>query len=213
MRLTRHGHACLLVETGGAHVLVDPGVFSPDAAFALEGLDAVVVTHQHPDHVDDDRLPGLLALNPDAVLLAEPQVQEKLGDAWTPTAHGRSVTVRGATLTGVGELHAVIAAQLPRVGNVGVLVSAPGEPTLFHPGDSYAVAPEDVDVLALPLSAPWTKVSETIDFLQRVAPRTYLPVHDATIAPPAYDIYWNHTATLGGVADARRLAPDESTQV
>ncbi|WP_019145725.1 MBL fold metallo-hydrolase [Aeromicrobium massiliense] len=213
MRLTRHGHACLLVETGEARVLVDPGVFSPDAAFALTGLDAVVVTHQHPDHVDHDRLPGLLALNPDAVLLAEPQTQQALGDAWSPTADGRSVTVKDVTLTGVGEQHAVIAPQLPRVGNVGVLVSSPGEPTLLHPGDSYAVAPDGVDVLALPLSAPWTKVAETIDFLQRVSPRVFLPVHDATIAPAAYDIYWGHTANLGGVADARRLGPDESTEV
>jgi len=213
MRLTRHGHACLLVETGGARVLIDPGVFSPDAAFELSGLDAVVVTHQHPDHVDHERLPGLLARNPDAVLLAEPQVREQLGEPWRATSDGTAVTVGDATLTGVGELHAVITPELPRVGNVGVLVSAPGEPTLLHPGDSYLVAPDGVDVLALPLSAPWAKVSETIDFLQQVSPGTYLPVHDATIAPAAYDIYWKHTESFGGVADARRLGPQDTTAV
>ena len=50
MRLTRFGHSCLLVEEGGARVLLDPGSFS-EGFETLEGLTAVCVTHQHVDHV------------------------------------------------------------------------------------------------------------------------------------------------------------------
>ena len=73
MEITRFGHASVLVEVAGTRVLIDPGVFSSDEAFALEGLDAIVVTHQHPDHIDVNRGPGLLERNPAAVLLADPE--------------------------------------------------------------------------------------------------------------------------------------------
>lgn len=213
MRITRFGHACVLVETTDARVLVDPGAFSPDGAFEIGELDAVVVTHQHADHLDRERLGGLLGRNRDALLLAEPETAAELGEAWTPTADGVSVSVRSTRLTGVGEQHAEILPDIARIGNVGVQVTAPGQPTFFHPGDSYATAPQGVDVLALPLGAPWAKLSETVDFLRRVAPRTYFPVHDRTISDLAYGMYWNQSMAFGGVEDGRRLGQDDSTEV
>ncbi|HEY6683652.1 MAG TPA: MBL fold metallo-hydrolase, partial [Propionibacteriaceae bacterium] len=51
MRITHLGHAAVLAETDGARILIDPGNFS-DAWHSLTDLDAVLVTHQHPDHID-----------------------------------------------------------------------------------------------------------------------------------------------------------------
>ncbi|MGZ5367010.1 MBL fold metallo-hydrolase [Aeromicrobium sp.] len=214
MRITRFGHSAVLAETSDKRILIDPGTFSSDDAFALSDLAAVIVTHQHPDHIDANRLPRLLEANPDAVLLADPQtagMQEAGG--WLENSDGKETRVGEVSVRGVGSTHAEITPQLPRVGNVGVVVSAPGEPSLFHPGDTYEYAPGGVDVLALPLSAPWAKVSETIDFLQRVSPRMMFPIHDRTISDVAYPLYWEHCTNFGGVEDARRLGQAESTEV
>ncbi|RLV54758.1 MBL fold metallo-hydrolase [Aeromicrobium phragmitis] len=213
MLVTRFGHAAVLVETEDARVLLDPGVFSVDEVFELERLDAIVVTHQHPDHLDRSRADALLARNRGALLLADPQTVEQLGAPWRAHRDGDRATFGSTTIAAVGELHAEIAPQLPRVSNVGVLVRSETGPTIFHPGDSYATVPADVDVLALPLSAPWAKVSETIAFAQQVAPAIAFPIHDRTISDAAYDIYWNHVANFGGVADLRRLGQTEATQV
>jgi len=212
MQITRFGHATVLVETADTRILIDPGAFSPDAPFELEGLDAIVVTHQHLDHIDQNRAPALVERNPGAVLLCDPETAGVLefGD-WRENGDGVETEVKGLTLRGVGAQHAVITPELPRVGNVGVTVSADGEPTLFHPGDTYAYAPEGVDVLAVPLSAPWAKVSETVDFVRRVSPATLFPIHDLTIAELAYGIYWGHVANFGGVEDARKLGQSDST--
>ena len=206
MKITRFGHAAVLVDVAGTRVLIDPGTFSVDETFALTELDAIVVTHQHPDHLDQDRAPALLERNPDAVLLCDPETAAAVSfGTWTENADGLETSVGDVTLRGVGAQHAVILPSIPRIGNVGVLVSAPGEPTLFHPGDAYEHAPSGVDVLALPLSAPWAKVSETVDFVQRLSPTSLFPIHDRTISDAGYGIYWGQASGHGGVDDSRLL--------
>jgi L-ascorbate metabolism protein UlaG (beta-lactamase superfamily) len=208
------GHAAVVIEAAETRLLIDPGNLSADGAFELEGLDGIVVTHQHPDHLDPERLGGLLERNEGATLLCDPETADAVEHGvWTAHSHDDETFIGGLTVLGVGAQHAVILPDLPRITNTGVLVSAEGEPTLFHPGDSYEHAPDGVDVLALPLSAPWAKVSETVDFVTRISPATLFPIHDAGLAEQAYGLYWGQVENFGGVQDARRLGPAESTVV
>jgi L-ascorbate metabolism protein UlaG (beta-lactamase superfamily) len=214
VKITRMGHAAVVIEAADTRLLIDPGNVSVDETFDLDGLDGIVVTHQHPDHVDHDRIGRLLERNDGATLLCDPETAELVEHgAWTVHTHDDETFIGGLTVLGVGARHAEIVPALPRIANTGVLVSAEGEPTLFHPGDSYELAPEGVDVLALPLSAPWAKISETVDFVARVSPATVFPIHDATISERAYGTYWGHVQNFGGVEDARRLGQTESTTV
>ena len=210
MIIQRLGHAALLVELAGRRILIDPGTYAVPEAFEQTGLDAIVVTHQHPDHADPERLPGLVRLNPDARLLMEGQAIAKLStaaDAWTETRPGETVSVGRASVTGVGGSHAIIHPELPRVGNVGVNISAPGEPSLFHPGDAYDAAPDEVGVLAVPVSAPWAKLSETVEFVRRVGASVVLPIHDAALTDVGYPIYWRTIEQLSRAARCERLEP------
>jgi L-ascorbate metabolism protein UlaG (beta-lactamase superfamily) len=208
MIITRFGHAAVLVEVAGRRILIDPGTYSSDDAFDLTELDAIAVTHQHADHVDPARIGRLVAANPNALLLAEPETLPKLETgAWVAAAVGKAVRLGSATLTPVGGQHAVIHDDIPRVGNVGYTVAAPGEPTFFHPGDAYETAPKGVDVLGVPLSAPWAKVSEAVEFVRRVAPTTVFPIHDGGLSDVGYGAYWRHIETLGQAERAVRVAP------
>jgi L-ascorbate metabolism protein UlaG (beta-lactamase superfamily) len=81
----------------------------------------------------------------------------------------------------LGGQHAVIHPDIPVVPNNAYLVDG----THLHPGDSYTPPPEPVDVLFLPTGAPWLKVSEAVDYLRAVAPRTAVPIHEAVLSRPA----------------------------
>lgn len=191
MIVTHLGHACLLVETGGARLLVDPGAFTHGFE-ELTDLDAVIVTHQHVDHLDVERVPLLLESNPQAQLLAEPEAASELDKAGLAATHlhpGDSVTFGAATVTGVGGTHAEIDPAIPRVGNVGLLFAAPDESTLFHPGDAYEYVPEGVDVLGLPLNAPWAKFSETVSFARAFGAIRAFPIHDGLLVPAGRGVY------------------------
>jgi L-ascorbate metabolism protein UlaG (beta-lactamase superfamily) len=193
MRLRKLGHACLLVSSGDARILLDPGTFSTGFE-DLDGLTAVLVTHQHPDHVDVARLPQLLERNPQAQLIADVATAQMLRDD-----HGVDATVAGAGDTYdvgvpvevVGDLHAQIHPDIPRVPNVGYLLDG----RLLHPGDSLEVRDRQVEILALPTMAPWMRLADAVDFLRAVAPRSAVPVHDGLLRSP--DLYYNAFRGLG----------------
>jgi L-ascorbate metabolism protein UlaG (beta-lactamase superfamily) len=206
VHLTYLGHSCLLVETAGRRVLVDPGNVSTDW-HGLRDLDAVLVTHAHPDHLDPAHVGALLAANPGAAVHAEPAVAAALADGTTTgspvpaAALAAGVTAElggGLTVEGVGGQHAVIHADIPRIGNVGMLLRAEGEPTFLHPGDAYSATPAGVDVLAVPLHAPWAAVKETVDFTRAVGATTVVPVHDRLLTPPGRAMYLARVRELGG---------------
>ncbi|MYT24380.1 MBL fold metallo-hydrolase, partial [Streptomyces sp. SID7760] len=198
------------LEKDGRVLVIDPGAFSePDAGL---GADALLVTHEHPDHFDEGRLRAALDANPAAALWTLRSVAERLAPAYRgrvhTVGHGDAFSAAGFEVQVHGELHAVIHPDIPRVTNVGYLV----EGSLFHPGDALTVPEVPVDTLMLPVHAPWNKVAEVIDYLREVKPRRAIDIHDAYLSDIARPVYDGALAALGGT-DHGRLAAGEAAQL
>lgn len=183
MQFTHLGHAAVLVETATTRILIDPGNFS-GAWHGLTNLDAVLVTHQHPDHVDPDNIAALLSANPDALVAVEASVIDAvdLGGRARPLVPGDTVDVGDVHVAAVGGQHALIHRDIPRIANVGLVLSAEGEPTFFHPGDELDTIVEGVDVVAVPIMGPWAAMKEHIDFLRALKAPDGFAVHEALLS-------------------------------
>ncbi|MFJ5818179.1 MBL fold metallo-hydrolase [Streptomyces sp. NPDC093108] len=208
LTLTKKTHSCIRLEKEGRTLVIDPGGFSEqDAAL---GAEALLVTHEHPDHFDEGRLRAALEAAPAAEIWTLRSVADRLSTAFPgrvhTVGHGDAFTAAGFDVQVHGELHAVIHPDIPRITNIGFLVDG----SVFHPGDALTVPDRPVDTLMLPVMAPWNKISEVIDYVREVGPRRAIDIHDALLTDLARPIYDGQIGSLGG-ADHDRLAPGDST--
>jgi L-ascorbate metabolism protein UlaG (beta-lactamase superfamily) len=206
MRLTKFSHACVRLERDGAVLVIDPGTLSERAA--LDGVDAVLITHEHIDHLDIDALADTLAKRPAVRIFTHPEVTPKLGDlaeVVSEVVAGDDFEAAGFAVRTYGGLHAMIHPELPRVANVGFFVEG-----VYHPGDSFDV-PTDAEVhtLFVPMSGPWLKLSESVEFVRQVAPRRAYALHDGLLSDAGLRVYDRNLATLAG-CDYTRLAAGDS---
>ncbi|MEW2287789.1 MBL fold metallo-hydrolase [Streptomyces sp. NPDC047841] len=211
MKLTKKSHACVRLEKEGQTLVIDPGGFSEEDA-AL-GADAILVTHEHPDHFDEFRLRAAMENNPAARIWTLKSVADQVEAAFPgrvhTVGHGDTFTAAGFDVQVHGELHAVIHPDIPRITNVGYLIDG-GK--VFHPGDALTVPGEPVETLLLPVMAPWNKISEVIDYVREVGPRRAYDVHDALLTDLALPLYEGHLGRLGGT-EHQRLHPGAWTEV
>jgi L-ascorbate metabolism protein UlaG (beta-lactamase superfamily) len=204
----------VLIETGSARLLFDPGVFSQGFE-DLRDLDAILITHQHADHLDADRLSALMAANPQATLVADPASAEqeiaKLSLVATVANPGDLLMFGGTTINAVGGEHAVIHRDYPVPPNVGYVVDGGA---FYHPGDSLFVPDGKIDVLGLPASAPWLKTGEAVDFQRKIAPRVSVPIHEKLLSSVGFTSvmgWFNGLAPEG--TQVRPLTPLEPTDL
>ncbi|MGW2513696.1 MBL fold metallo-hydrolase [Streptomyces scopuliridis] len=210
MRLTKKTHACVRLEKDGRTLVIDPGGFTEDDA--TDGADALLVTHEHPDHFNEGHLRAALEANPAAELWTLRSVADRMSAAFPgrvhTAGHGDTFSAAGFDIQVHGELHAVIHPDIPRITNVGYLVDG----SVFHPGDALTVPDHPVETLLLPVQAPWSKISEVIEYVREVKPRRSFDVHDALLTELARPIYDTQIGSLGG-AEHGRLAPGRSVEL
>lgn len=181
MKLTKYEHACVVIEKDGASIVIDPGSFSPGAAEIIAGADAILLTHEHMDHVNQAAITEALAARQDLRLYAPAALAgtfaAQAGQV-TAVAAGDSLDLASFAITVHGSEHAVIHRDIPVIANVGYIIDG----TVYHPGDSFYVPEVEVPLLLLPTSGPWMKIGEAADFVRAVRPQQIVQIHEMLLS-------------------------------
>ncbi|MFW6773743.1 MBL fold metallo-hydrolase [Nocardioides sp. CPCC 205120] len=207
MRITKFGHACVRISEGGSTVVVDPGAFT--GREAVEGATAVLVTHEHADHLDVEHLRATdapiwtIGAVARAIAAQAPDVAERV----VVVAPGETFDAAGVTVRAVGEKHAVIHPDYDRFDNSGYLLEVGGR-RVFHPGDALTGPGEPVDVLLAPVSAPWLRIGDAIDFAREVGAPTSLAIHDRVYSDLGLGMADQHFRALLGEGQKWVRLPD-----
>lgn len=212
MELTKHGHACVVLAEDDRRLVIDPGMFTE--ASVLQGASAVLVTHEHLDHVAPDALRAAMAADPGLQVWTNRSVADQL-DGPAGRVHvvgdGDALTVAGFDVTVHGELHAVLHPDIPRVGNVGFLVDG----LVFHPGDAFTVPGEPVATLLLPVHAPWSSTAEVIDYVRAVDADQAYAIHDGLLNDAGLGVVAGLLGEQGPGTPTpySRLSPGDATEL
>ena len=207
MKITKLGHCCLVVEVKGARILTDPGTYST-AQNSVTGIDIILITHEHHDHLHVDSLQQVLRNNPDAEIITNASVGKILsekGIKFTLLTDGMSLTAKGILFEAFGRIHAEIYQEYNRVENTGYLLNE----SFFYPGDALTVPPKKVSGLALPVAGTWVKCQEVIDYALRLHPKACFPVHDGMIKPGFHAPFHNLPARILSEAGIKFIVPEE----
>jgi L-ascorbate metabolism protein UlaG (beta-lactamase superfamily) len=173
LKLTKFAHACVRLEKDGKALLIDPGTFSESAAF--EKVDAVLVTHEHQDHFDVERLRDL-----QVPIFTTAGVAAQLNDERvTVVSDGQSFDAGGFSVSAYGKDHAVI---LPELGvpceNIGYLV----DDAVYHPGDSFTQPDREVHTNLVPISGPWFSLPSAVEYARSVKAEQTVGIHNALLS-------------------------------
>ncbi len=185
MKITKYIHACLLIEDDADKILFDPGLFTfvegKVKPSQFKDLSAIILTHCHPDHIDDDSLKEIIENNPGAKILANAEIREKLAvkNIQVEIFESGTQTFGSFKLEAVDAPHEkILADEIPQ--NTAYIINE----TIVHPGDSLSenvLKFANTKILALPMMAPWETELQAFDFAKKMSPQFVVPIHDGYV--------------------------------
>ena len=179
MTIQKLGHCCLAIKHNGKTILTDPGEWS-NGADKLQGVDLVLISHEHFDHLDPALLMKVMENNPGAIVVTNSLVGKVLTDNHIPfqvIEDSAPTHVHGVSIQPFTSEHQPVYEGAPAVLNSSYLI---GE-RLFFPGDSFTSPDVEVDILALPVAGPWLTMGQSLDYAVAIKPRFAIPVHDGML--------------------------------
>lgn len=192
MKVTKYPQSCLIIEQDGKHIGIDPGSFVAEKYRAedLLPLDAILITHEHPDHANPALIKAL-AQDGRVPVVANQSTKGLLGDLVTRVVtDNEEFEVTGVKIVARELPHCLMSDGSAGPQNTGYVIND----TFFDPGDGMSLEGLHVDAAAVPIAGPDVSAKDVFDFVKQLGCKTVIPVH--------YNFFLENPRLIA------RLAPD-----
>lgn len=209
MKITKLEHSGIIIEKDGKNIVFDPVEYKKQIP-KIENVVAVVITHRHSDHLQMDVLKKILANSPNAKIFTTNETTQIIENAVGVSA-GMSLEVEGFKLSFFGSDHAaIVPGQIPCT-NIGVVV----DDFIVNPGDSFDLPVAPAGILFVPISGPWLKIYESMEYVEKARPKIVVPFHDAFLSEfgESTSINWLKRACENVGAECKTIRPNESFEI
>jgi L-ascorbate metabolism protein UlaG (beta-lactamase superfamily) len=176
-----------MLEKNGRCLLIDPVEFSTKIP-VVENIDAIIITHMHPDHYQPEILEKFRLSNPDAKIFVAEDMIDEIKQPAQIASLDKDIQVGEFNLSFFGKEHASIVDNISPCKNFGVIIDG----AFVNPGDSFAdPSITKPNILFVAISAPWLKIGEVMKYIALLAPNKVIPVHDGLLSPLGHKIIDN----------------------
>src|SRR3989338_9968108 len=182
MKIKKLGHCCLIIKTNSKRIMTDPGFYTMEEQSIEKNIDMIIISHEHPDHYHFESLKTILVNNPNAKIITNNAVGKLLDEAkikYQILENKIPKEILGVELEAHDCKHEEIYEEIGQVQNTGFFI----DKRLFYPGDSFYNPEKPVEILALPVAGPWTRIKDAIKYALEINPKVCFPVHDGMIDP------------------------------
>ncbi|MEU4650606.1 MBL fold metallo-hydrolase [Nocardia fluminea] len=215
LAVTSFGHSAVRLERHGLSLVIDPGVLAPADAF--DDVTAFLITHDHPDHVNTEMVAAALAADPRSHVWAPEDVADSLASAGVSADQLEVVTdsrvfeAAGIAVEAIVGVHAEVHDTLPSPVNLAYVIDG----RMLHPGDAFPPLPDGIDigVLFLPVSGPWMRFADAVDYVAALRPRVVVPIHDGDLNDVGLTLTDQMSAILPGEGVYQRLRVGETVEL
>jgi len=182
MKIKWLGHASFLISSGEKKIYIDPY-----AGEYTEKADLILVTHDHGDHSDLNKISQIV--KPDTFIVSSLKAAEKVRSAGVEVISlepGETKDLKGFKLLGVEayNTHRFRSPGTPfhpKGTQVAFIIEAEGK-RLYHAGDTDFIPSMkelgSVDVACLPIGGQYTMdLEEAVEAVMAIKPRMVVPMH------------------------------------
>nr|WP_294944504.1 MBL fold metallo-hydrolase [uncultured Mucilaginibacter sp.] len=204
MKISKYIHSCLLFELNGHKLLFDPGNFTFAegivTAEMFAGVNSIVITHIHPDHLDLPNLKEIAELSQATIY-----TNMEVGTAIQKAGLNYTLIEEGIYNIGPFKLQAIPVVHEPLLDNpipqmTGFIIND----KVLHPADSMEdklTQYKNIELLIMVTMAPFANELRIAGFADKLKPKKILPVHDGYAKPffvkSRFQNYAKHFAKAG----------------